>query len=253
MAISESDLLYLISSGLDVVFEDDGSGGGVAPEPETPKLPTERMVRIVSSGIRADNPNIFDVTYVVSNMTETANVRILAFKDGVRSFANVLRPATFVDGTEVNVGSNVLANVDHTVSWNVADDWNIDLGRVTAEVLALENCAIPLKLMTIPRTSSYAAVRFSYNALTSAKVLDALFWHYASPESGLTLTDGVLASGDVVLANGTDVTAEGVRYVLEAHGYRLLEGEELEYVKRLSRLSLEPSGARQYGIVTLQD
>ena len=120
-------------------------------------------------------------------------------------------------------------------------------------VLTLENCAIPLKLMTIPRTSSHAAVRFSYNALTSAKVLDALFWHYASPESGLTLTDGVLASGDVVLANGTDVTAEGVRYVLEAHGYRLLEGEELEYVKRLSRLSLEPSGARQYGIVTLQD
>ena len=251
-AIAESDLQYLISSGLEVVYEDDGSGGGNV-EPETPKLPTERMVRIVSSGIRADNPNIFDVTYVVSNMTETANVRILAFKDGVRSFANVLRPATFVDGTEVNVGSNVLANVDHTVSWNVADDWNIDLGRVTAEVLTLENCAIPLKLMTIPRTSSHAAVRFSYNPLTSAKVLDALFWHYASPESGLTLTDGVLASGGVVLANGTDVTAEGVRYVLEAHGYRLLEGEELEYVKRLSRLSLEPSGARQYGIVTLQD
>ena len=251
-AISEDDLQYLISSGLEVVYEDYGSGGGDV-EPETPKLPTERMVRIVSSGIRADNPNIFDVTYVVSNMTETANVRILAFKDGVRSFADVLRPATFVDGTEVNVGSNVLANVDHTVSWNVADDWNIDLGRVTAEVLTLENCAIPLKLMTIPRTSSHAAVRFSYNALTSAKVLDALFWHYASPESGLTLTDGVLASGGVVLAHGTEVTAEGVRYVLEAHGYRLLEGDELEYVKRLSRLNLEPSGARQYGIVTLQD
>ena len=49
-------------------------------------------VTIVSSSIRANDPTIMDVVYKVTSSKPTVKGRALAFENGERSFAKVVRP-----------------------------------------------------------------------------------------------------------------------------------------------------------------
>ena len=66
------------------------------------------QVEYVSAAVRENDPTILDVVYRVKSEKPTVKVRALAYKDGVRSFANVVRPETFIEGTDVNVQRVVL-------------------------------------------------------------------------------------------------------------------------------------------------
>ena len=58
---------------------------------------------VVSAAMRPGT-TFMDVVYRVNDPDDaTVKVRALAFVDGVRSFANVLRPVTFVEGTVVKI------------------------------------------------------------------------------------------------------------------------------------------------------
>ena len=74
----------------------------------------EPTVQVKSAAMRAGT-TLMDVVYRVNDPDDaTVKVRALAFTDGVRSFSNVLRPVTFAEGTEVNLGDAITANADHT-------------------------------------------------------------------------------------------------------------------------------------------
>ena len=105
-------------------------------------------VEYVSVAVRESDPTILDVVYRVKSAKPTVKVRSLAFKDGVRSFANVVRPETFIEGTDVNVGDAISANAEHKLTWRVSSDWQIDLAKVKFEVLAVEEDLLPLELVT---------------------------------------------------------------------------------------------------------
>ena len=102
---------------------------------------------VVGTQIRANDPTVMDVVYYVRSESPMVNVRVLAFEDGERSFAKVVRPETFVadvngNETSQNVGDNVAANVLHRLSWKVSSDWATRLAKVKFEVLVKKGFCI---------------------------------------------------------------------------------------------------------------
>ena len=195
--------------------------------------------KAVSNAMRTSDPTIMDIKYTVTSTKDKVDVRLLAFQDGNRSFAKVLRPETFVEGTEANVGNGVAANVEHTVSWQVSKDWNADLAKLSVEVFVMEDNLLPLQLTTIPAMGDKAAVTFSRNEQSSEKIMNALYWLYADKTSDLTLENGVLKSGGKQLVNGTTLyTENAISYIYSKMGYGLLSGDTLKYVNDLMRSSI---------------
>ena len=194
--------------------------------------------KVISNAMRASDPTIMDIKYKVTSTKDKVNVRILAYKDGVRSFANVLPVTTFVDGTEANVGDGVAANVEHTVSWQVSKDWDADLAKVSVEVFVMEDNLLPLQLTTIPARNGHPSVTFSRNLQSSEKVMNALYWLYADKTSGLTLENGILKNDGMQLANGMSSSGAAVSYIYSKMGYGTLSGDTLKYVNNLMRSSI---------------
>jgi hypothetical protein len=223
--------------------------------------PNRPFVEYVSVKVRENNPTILDCVYRVNSGNPTVKVRALAFKDGVRSFVNVVRPETFIEGTAANVGDAVAANTEHKLSWQVSADWNVDLAKVKFEVLATENELLPLELRTIPSNGSNKAMEFSWNTITVGQVFDALLWLYADKDGEMMLVDGVLKNGSTILAEGDGLyrtskyiweesrysyTYTAPTYIFRKMGFLLLDNENLTYARTLSRLELIPDGIRQY-------
>ena len=171
----------------------------------TNAMPT---VQVVSAGMRPGT-SLMDVVYKITDSDDaTVKVRALAFKDGTRSFANVIRPTAWAENTQTNIGDSITTGVNHTLTWDVRADWNIDLANVKFEVLC-QDCRglLPFDWITIPATTNTPAVTISLNVPTDAQVLDALFWLYAGADAQLVLTNGnptgTAASG---LFNGVALT-----------------------------------------------
>ena len=217
---------------------------------------------IISSAIRVNDSTVMDVVYKITSSKPTVKVRALAFEDGERSFVKVVRPEMFIEGTAANIGDNIEANVEHTLSWKVSADWATRLAKVKFEVLASEGELLPLELRTIPASDTYGKLEFSWTAITGSQVLDALMWLYADKDAGLTLSDGLLKGNGVDLVNGSDMGGPGhsydyqgaaISYIYSKMGYNLLSGTELDYVNSETRLGLSPSGERQYAYKIVAD
>jgi len=226
--------------------------------------PGKPEVEYVSVAVRAIDPTILDCVYKVNSAQPTVKVRALVFQDGERSFAKVVRPASFIEGTATNIGDAVTANVEHKLTWQVSADWAIDLAKVKFEVLAMEEDLLPLELTTIPANGTNTAMEISWNAINESQVFDALLWLYADKSAGLKLTDGCLYYNDRIVANGTTVYsgksatarirvnnvyayyANGIDVVYEKMGFGTLAGDTLTYANDCTRLGLTPSGVRQY-------
>lgn len=194
---------------------------------------------VISNAMRASDPTIMDIKYKVTSTKDKVNVRILAYKNGVRSFANALPLVTFVDGTEANIGDGVAANVEHTVSWQVSKDWDVELAKVSVEVFVMEDNLLPLQLTTIPAKNGHPSVTFSRNEQSGEKVMNALYWLYADKTSDLTLENGVLKGDGKRLANGTTLSTENaVSYIYSKMGYGTLSGDTLKYVNDTMRTSI---------------
>jgi hypothetical protein len=183
--------------------------------------PTEPYVVIQSAAMRPGT-TLMDVVYRVNDPDDaTVKTRALAFVDGVRSFANVIRPVTFVEGTAAKLGDAIPANVDHALTWDVAADWDVDLGQIKFEVLAMDGRGLlPFDWITIPAAGGKPELTTSKDAPTDAQMLNALLWQYASHDTHLTLTNGSLfaSSGGfagIELANGTTIRTYGPPFIFQ--------------------------------------
>ena len=107
---------------------------------------------VIQSATMRPGTTLMDVVYRVNDPDDaTVKTRALAFIDGVRSFANVVKPVTFVEGSGAKLGDAIPANVNHTLTWDVAADWNIQLGQIKFEVLAMDGRGLlPFEWITIP-------------------------------------------------------------------------------------------------------
>ena len=221
-------------------------------------------VQVISATVRENAPTIMDVRFNVTSTKPTVKVRAIAFEDGVRSFSNIARVETLVDGTSASVGDNVAANVEHVISWNVAADLKTDLANIVVEVLAIEDNLLPLELTTIPANGTNKAMELSWNLLTERQIFDALLWLYADKTPGLSLENGVLKDGSTTLANGSTIPqrsewrnwdgtgsyykyfCDAPGYVFSKMGYSTLSGDALTYANSMTRMGLAPDRIRQY-------
>jgi hypothetical protein len=144
---------------------------------------------VIKSAQMRPGTTLMDVVYRVEDPDDaTVKTRALAFIGGVRSFANVIRPVSFVEGTSVKLGDSIPANADHTLTWDVAADWNIDLGQVMFEVLAMDGRGLlPFEWITIPEANGEPTATVSVGSPTNDQLLDAFFWQYAISDNDLFL------------------------------------------------------------------
>lgn len=149
---------------------------------------------VIQSAAMRPGSTLMDVVYRVNDPDDaTVKTRALAFVDGVRSFANVIRPVTFVEGTATKLGDAIPSNTDHTLTWDVGADWDVDLGQIKFEVLAMDGRGLlPIDWITIPAAAGNPTLTISKDTPSDDATLGALFWQYASGDAGLSLTAGVL-------------------------------------------------------------
>jgi len=190
---------------------------------------------------------LLDVTYRVDDPDDASvNVRALAFIDGIRSFANVIRPETFVEGTDASIGDGVSPGVDHILTWNVRADWDVDLEEAHVEILCKDSRELlSFEWIGIPAAGEYPEITISRGAPLDAEVLDALYWLYADANPGLELSNGILrgspASGvfsGVVLATGPDAMDDAVPFVIKHMGLQPADYYETESIIRIARPGL---------------
>ena len=201
---------------------------------------------VVSAAMRPGT-TFMDVVYRVNDPDDaTVKVRALAFVDGVRSFANVLRPVTFVEGTVVKIGDAIPTNTNHTLTWNVGSDWNIALGQVKFEILCRDGRGLlAFDWISIPAAGGNPALTISKDTPADASVLSALFWQYADGDAGLTLNAGVLSGsassgvfGGVVLANGNTLQTYGAPYIFKQMNLDPVSSLEMNYAAVSARAGL---------------
>lgn len=173
---------------------------------------------VINSAAMRAGTTLLDVNFRVNDPDDaTAQVRALAFIDGTRSFAKVIKPVTFVEGTAANLGDAIATNTNHTLTWDVGADWATDVGQLKFEVLALDGRGlVAFDWITIPAAGGQPALTISKDMPATAKVLDALFWDFAGSSPHCTVANGVLTgnaasgvySGIVLVSGGTAVAAE---------------------------------------------
>ena len=206
--------------------------------------------------VRAEmaTPETMKVSYTVTSDLPSVKVRAVAFKDGVRSFANIVPVRT---GEGVPLGESVKTNVEHTFVWEVASDWKTDLDKVAVEILVQGETGtlLPQEQLTIPATETHEAMTITRNALMEQWLFDALVWCVAEGDEQLQIADGVVSVGGVAVANGnkligTDTTAATalLNYLYGKMGHKVLAGEELAYAKTMTRLDFASEGLRQVSV-----
>jgi hypothetical protein len=191
---------------------------------------------VIKSATMRGATGLMDVVFRVNDPDDaTVKTRALAFIDGQRSFAKVIKPTTFAEGTGAKLGDAIASNTDHTLTWNVATDWNTDLGQIKFEILAMDGRGLlPLNWVTIPAANGQPELTISKNAPTDQEVLDALFWQYASGDPGLVLESGVLKGSSRSgvfsaerFAIGSSIQFYGTPYIFDIIGIAPAETAEL--------------------------
>ena len=202
---------------------------------------------VIQSAAMRPGTTLMDVVYRVNDPDDaTVKTRALAFVDGVRSFANVLKPVSFVEGTAAKLGDAIPANVDHTLTWDVAADWNIDLGQVQFEVLAQDGRGLlSFDWLTIPAAAGKPVMTLSSNSAADQEVIDAFFWLFATGDSGLTLANGVVKGSaqagvfsGVPLVSGSGLQSYAPPYLFKKMNLDLAGSSEVYHASDTARAGL---------------
>lgn len=195
-------------------------------------------------------PKTIKVTYTVKSELPSVKVWAVAWKNGVRSFANIVPIRT---GEGVPHGESVATNEEHTFVWDVASDWATDLDKVAVEILVQEGTFLPQELITIPATKTHKAMTITRNALAESWLFNALIWCYAEGDSQLKVDAGRVSVNGVDIAKDnklpTDEEWDGsfnsywkreatalLNYLYGKMGYKALEGDNLSYAEAATRL-----------------
>ena len=204
-------------------------------------------IPVVVSAAMRPGTTVMDVVYRVNDLDDaTVKVRALAFVDGVRSFAKVLRPVTFVEGTAAKIGDAIPTNTNHTLTWDVGADWNIALGQVKFEILCRDGRGLlAFDWISIPAAGGNPALTISKDAPSDASVLNALFWQFADGDPWLNLANGLLtgnaSSGvfaDAVLANGNVIQSYSAAYIFKRMNLDPANSTETGYAANTARAGL---------------
>lgn len=207
-------------------------------------------VVIESAAMRAGT-TYMDVVYRVNDPDDaTVKVRALAFVNGQRSFANLIKPTTFVEGTGANLGDAIPTNTSRTLTWNAGVDWNVTLGQIKFEVLAMDGRGLlPFDWLTIPAAAGKPAISVG-DIVPDTSKFGALAWLLAANHPDLRLEAGKVigtssSSGfaGVTLADGYSSTGNGDLYLLKTMNVMPATVAEYDYARGAARIPSPGPGA----------
>lgn len=211
----------------------------------------------VSVTAEMTTPKTMRVTYKITQAKgATAKVRAVAWKDGVRSFANIVPVKTTAAGSpeEVPNGGEVTTGVEHTFVWQVSSDWSTDLDKVALEILVEEGNILPQEIVTIPAMAGHAKMTITRNRINPDSLFNALLWCYAEGDSALTVSNGIVKVNGTLVANGASLTASGcnntalLNYLYGKLGYKVLAGADLTYAREATEIEFANSGLNQVSV-----
>ena len=228
----------------------------------SPIYPAFSVVEVTSTAdvtVTAEmtTPKTMSVTYTIhSDKQDKAKVYALAFEEGERSFAKVVsvKTATEDSPSPMPNGNEVATNTPHTFIWNVPADWDTDLSKVMVEILVQEGELLPLELITIPGDATIPDMTITRNALRQSELFNALLWCYASGDTSLTNTNGVLKVNGTQIANGASLSSTGAQatallnYLYGKMGYKVLSGDDLTYAEEMTEIEFSSSGLTQVAV-----
>lgn len=215
--------------------------GGLVPLLPANTAPTPV---IVSAAMRPGTTYL-DVVFRVNDPDDaTVRVRPLVFVNGVRSSANIIRPVTFIGDTATSLGDSVPANVEHTLTWDVAADWNVAVGQLKFEILCLDaRGLVNIDWISIPAAGENPALTISKDTLL--RPLEALFWEYASGGDWVILVDGQLRGGPasgifsgLPLLNGTALSSYARAFIAKRMNLAPARSGDLAYANNVARAGL---------------
>ena len=167
-----------------------------------------------------------DIAYRVTDPDDSkVTTGMLAFIDGEKRFEKLIVPKSFIGPVVGKLGPNVDVNVTHSVSWDMAQDWNASGGNLKLEIFAKDNRELfDLHLVTIPADDTNAtSLTINRYPLQDEDFLDA--WHYllATQDPGLKLENGAVMppgldaspispssfSGKLLWLDAADIDADG--------------------------------------------
>ena len=202
---------------------------------------------VIISATMRPGTTLMDVVFRVNDPDDaTVKTRALAFVDGVRSFANVIKPVTFAEGTAAKLDDAIPSNTDHTLTWDVGADWDIDLGQVKFEVLAMDGRGfLTFDWLTIPAAAGKPMMTISSNSAADQEVIDAFFWLFAAGDSGLTLTNGVVSGSvqsgifsGVPLVSGSGIQNYAAPYLFKKMALDVAGSDEVDHAAITARAGI---------------
>lgn len=145
----------------------------------------------VLSVSQREGTNLLDITYQINDANDsTVHAAMLAFVDGGNDLSKVIVPRSFNGGISGKLDNNVSTNQEHTVAWNVGDDWNVGFGELQVEILAKDNRnLLDLHFLSLPVGGDGNASDLVINRspLTDADFLSVWYWLLASGDPGIEL------------------------------------------------------------------
>lgn len=195
----------------------------------------------VKSNVRATDPGVIDIEYMVKSAYSKAKTRILAFENGEREFVSMLRPEAFIDDTAKNIGDGIDTFVWHKVSWQATADWGIDLAKVKVEILAKDMSEGLLSFHTVTIPAMNGRPKMIVGIDGRQQMFEAIYWSYADVSNNLRLENGKIYDGQTLLAEQWGPKAYSMpgasAYVYGKMGYSMLSEEDAKYVRDLLRIT----------------
>ena len=207
---------------------------------------------------RRSNP-ILDVDYVVHDADDTSvTAYAMAFRTPTSSvftpnLTNCIPMRIFIEGTDVNVGTNILVGTSHRLSWDMLADGILDVipdyGNIKVVVMARDRREglLDLHFLQIPALNDNPALTINRVPLHHSDFLPVWFWLIASNDGTVNLTtNGVIAVGGPyngqVLASGTNTTTSGRAFLFERMNVREATTQDI----KLAREAATPDTVQEW-------
>jgi hypothetical protein len=199
------------------------------------------MPAIVRQRQRPNSP-LVDIDYQVTD-ADSANVTVgmLVFTNSsaVASLNNCLRQLTVVEGTATNLGTAILANQRHRVTWNAAVDLNTALGSYRVAVMAKDNRSglLDIHYLDLPADRGMPSITISRSPLIHSDFMHVWWWLLATNDPGISLVSGKIygvggALDGKVLCNGdSNTTADGRLYIYGKMSVREATVAEVQWAR----------------------
>ena len=145
----------------------------------------------VLSVLQRDGTNLLDITYRINDANGSkVRAAMLGFVDGGNDLSKIIVPQSFNGGITGKLDNNVSTNQEHTVSWNVGDDWDVGFGELQVEILAKDDRnLLDLHFLSLPVGGDGNASNLIINRspLYDADFLSVWYWLLATGDPEIEL------------------------------------------------------------------